>query len=372
MAEEEKDEEVKSEETKTAETPPNDVHSADTSEIQKSVDATKEISALEDAVKKEKAALEASTAHEKSELEQFAATTKNTGIISAINESYGKASEKYNDAVRTEGSPVKEAYELRDKLNNMQSAYGEFNKQKGEIGEKMAVNYALSTATGDINSATGTGTANSITGERLAGTGGNASTSMQMPDSVTENGQDISNLVRQLRQGKNPNLSGGDNKAQQISDLVQTASAQQPTQSGQEKGFWRRTDDEFKAALDLGDKMLKDTPIVGEMHRQFSAEMKVAEGIEKANPLFANTDMSQARDGLAGRIASVQEGDVSRAITGRDQKPNNREVINAMRQGKNPLDASQNKEKPQKAKSPIDAKQMTTLINIAKSDVVKS
>ena len=370
MAEEEKDEEVKTVESQTTETLPNEISGADVAEIQKFADAAKEKFALEEAIKKEKATLETSTMAEKSEMEQFAATTKNTGIISAINESYGKASEKYNDAVRTDGSPVKEAYELRDKLNNMQSAYGDFNKQKGEIGEKMAVNYAMSTATGNIN---GADSATSIAGDGITGSGVNVPGGMQMTDNVSGTGGDVSNLIQQLRQGKNPNLAGDNsNQAQQISDLVQTVSAQQPAKEDQEKGVWRRTDDEFKAALDLGDKMLKDTPVIGEMHRQFSAEMKVSEGVEKANPLFANADMSQARDGLAGRIASIQEGDVSRAITGRAQKPKDRDVINAMRQGRNPLDTSQNKVASKKEPTKIDSKQISTLVNLAKSDLVKS
>lgn len=371
--ENEETEKVETNEENTAESPSNETSASDITDIQKLVDTANETSALEEVIKSEKTTLENKTSAEKSDLEQFATTTKETGIISALNESYGKASEQYNSAVRSEGSPVKDAYELRDKINNMQSAYGDFNKQKGELGGTIAVNYAMGAATGSVN---GSGAVGSMTGEGMSGvenlTGGSTSTGMQIPEAVTGNGGEANDLINQLRQGKNPNLTGDGNKAQQISDLVQTVSSQQPAQSKQEKGFWRRMDDEFKAALDLGDKVLKDTPIIGEMHRNLMAEMKVTEGVEKANPLFANADTDQQRDGLAGRIASMQEGDISRAITGRAQKPNDKEVIESMRQGRNPLDASQNKEKPQTVTSPIDSKQMTALINMAKSDVVKS
>jgi len=401
--EEEKKEEVQPVEQDITETLTGKTDDIDLSSVQNSGAEAKEKADLENILKNEKATLEAATAAEKSDLEKFASTTKDTGIISAINESYTKASEQYNNAVRTEGSPVKDAYELRDKINNMQDAHGEFNKQKGEIGGTIAVNYAMGAATGGINGAgaeslggaTGGipgaeglgGATGGIPGaEGLGGAtggipgaeglGGNAANGLQMPESqVAGNGGNMNDLIKQLRQGKNPNLTGGDNsnQAKQITDLVQTAAQQHSSQSeGQEKSFLRRTDDEFKAALDLGDKMLTDTPIIGEMHRNVMAQMKVTDGIDMAHPLAGNPDMDQKRDGLAGRLASIQEGDIARAATGRAQKPSKREVINAMRQGRNPLDASQNKEKPQKAKSPIDAKQMTDLIKMAKSDVVKS
>lgn len=377
LSDEEDKEEVQSVEQDVTETLAGEADGMDMAAVQKVIAETKEKSDLEETLKTEKATLETATAAEKSDLEKFAATTQDTGIISAINESYGKASEQYNNAVRSEGSPVKDAYELRDKINNMQDAHGEFNKQKGELGGKIAVNYAMGAATGSVNGAgtegLGGATGNIPGAESLDA---NAANGMQIPETqVAGNNGNMNDLIKQLRQGKNPNLTdgGNDNKAKQISDLMQTAAQQHSSQTeGQEKSFLRRTDDEFKAALDLGDKILTDTPVIGEMHRNVMAQMKVADGVEMAHPLAGNIDTDQKRDGLAGRLASIQEGDIARAVTGHAQKPSDKEVIKAMRQGKNPLDASQNKEKPQKAaKSPIDVKQMTALINMAKSENVK-